>query len=107
MLSIDTGCSRGSFEELTLSPFDDCALPFARDLKLTLCQARKYPGNQILRYSEPGEPAQGGATFYGTLLGEIELELLWCGDPGSFAFAQRSVVGDLVFLGLPRPAPHR
>ncbi len=77
MITIDTGFNQRGLQELTLFPFDDLSLPFVHNLKLTLQQVRKYPGNPVLRYGDPGEPDQGGATFYGTVLREGDLFRMW------------------------------
>lgn len=51
----------------TLFSFDDRAIPFRDNLKVTLEQPRKYPGNPVLRHGPPGSVDAQRAQFYGSV----------------------------------------
>lgn len=48
--------------------FDDHSLPFQHNLKLTLVEADKYPGNPVLRRGPEGSADYGHAVLYGTVI---------------------------------------
>jgi hypothetical protein len=55
-------------KENVLFAFDDYSIPFKHNLKLTLVQADKYPGNPVLRRGVEGSPDFGHAVLYGTVI---------------------------------------
>ena len=55
-------------EETTFFAFDDHAIPWRSNLKLTLVQAEKHPGNPVLRCGPEGSPDYGHAILYGSVL---------------------------------------
>lgn len=55
-------------DEMVLFAFDDHSIPFRDNLHITLEQARKHPGNPVLRAGPPGAPDHGQACIYGTVL---------------------------------------
>ena len=48
--------------------FDDHAIPWQHNLKLTLVPATKHPANPVLRRGPEGAPDHGHAVLYGTVL---------------------------------------
>ncbi len=55
-------------EPVTFFAFDDHAIPWRSNLKLTLVQAEKHPGNPVLRSGPEGSPDYGHAILYGSVL---------------------------------------
>jgi hypothetical protein len=54
--------------ELTFFSFDDHAIPWRDNLRLTLTQAQKHPANPILRCGPAGAPDSTHALLYGSVL---------------------------------------
>jgi hypothetical protein len=48
--------------------FDDHSIPWRANLKLTMVQARKHPGNPVLTRGPEGAPDHGHALIYGSVL---------------------------------------
>lgn len=61
----------------TLFAFDDHSIPFRDNLKLTLVEAAKYPGNPVLRRGPKGSPDEGHAILYGTVIKEGDKFRMW------------------------------
>ncbi len=55
-------------DDLTFFAFDDHAIPWRNNVKLTLVQAQKHPGNPVLRCGPEGAPDHGHAILYGSVL---------------------------------------
>lgn len=55
-------------DESTFFAFDDYAIPWRNNVKLTLVQADKHPGNPVLRCGPEGSPDYGHAVLYGSVL---------------------------------------
>jgi hypothetical protein len=53
---------------VSLFAFDDHAITFKRNLKLTLVEARKYPGNPVVARGPAGSVDHHRAQFYGSVL---------------------------------------
>jgi hypothetical protein len=77
----------------TFFSFDDYSIPWKHNLKLTLVQATKYPGNPVLTTGPQGAPDHGHAVLYGSViksgnkfrmwyLGMIESEVVKGQAPG-------------------------
>lgn len=58
----------GASDAIQLFAFDDHALPFKSNLKLTFSQPQKYPGNPVVPHGPPGSPDAAGAVFYGSII---------------------------------------
>src|SRR5262249_12255375 len=54
--------------DLVFFSFDDDSIPWRENLKLTLEQPKKYPGNPVLRSGPPGSVDSLRANLYGTVL---------------------------------------
>jgi hypothetical protein len=54
--------------EITLFAFDDHAIPWQHNVKLTLVQAEKYAGNPVLTPGPDGAPDAGHAFIYGSVI---------------------------------------
>ncbi len=54
--------------ERVLFAFDDHSIPWQHNLKTTLVQATKHPGNPVLRRGPEGTPDHGHAALYGTVV---------------------------------------
>ncbi len=54
--------------DLVFFSFDDYSIPWRDNLKLTLEQPRKHPGNPVLRSGPPGSVDSLSADLYGTVL---------------------------------------
>lgn len=63
--------------EATLFAFDDVSIPWKHNLKLTLVQAAKYPGNPVLRQGPEGAPDHGHAVLYGTVIKTGDKFRMW------------------------------
>ncbi|PYV07677.1 MAG: hypothetical protein DMG07_27885 [Acidobacteria bacterium] len=48
--------------------FDDHAIPWHYNTKVTLLRAEKHPANPVLRTGPPGSPDHGHAILYGSVL---------------------------------------
>lgn len=55
-------------EETTFFAFDDHAIPWRNNVKLTMVQAEKHPANPVLRCGPEGTPDYGHAVLYGSVL---------------------------------------
>ncbi len=55
-------------DEAVLFSFDDHAIPWRNNLKLTPVTASKYPANPVLRRGPEGAPDHGHAILYGSVL---------------------------------------
>jgi len=53
---------------ITHFAFDDHALPFKSNLKLTYLSPRKHPGNPVVPHGPPGSVDAAGAVFYGSII---------------------------------------
>jgi hypothetical protein len=58
----------GGAQGHVLFAFDDHAIPWAENLKLTLARAEKHPANPVLRRGPEGAPDHGHAILYGSVL---------------------------------------
>ncbi|MFN7918727.1 MAG: hypothetical protein U0Q16_01440 [Bryobacteraceae bacterium] len=63
--------------ETTLFSFDDESIPWRHNLRLTLVQATKHPGNPVLRRGPEGSPDFGHAILYGTVLHDGRKFRMW------------------------------
>ena len=57
--------------------FDDNNIAWQHNLKLTLEEAQKHPGNPVLRSGPPGSPDAGHAILYGTVLKHGDTFRMW------------------------------
>lgn len=57
--------------------FDDHSIPWKHNLKLTLVQADKHPGNPVLRRGPKGAPDHGHAILYGTVIKDGDTFRMW------------------------------
>lgn len=55
-------------DETVFFAFDDHAIPWRDNLKVTLVQAEKHPENPVLRCGPPGSPDHGHAILYGSVM---------------------------------------
>jgi hypothetical protein len=55
-------------EPISFFAFDDHALPFKSNLKLTFSRPQKHPGNPIVAHGPPGSVDAAGAVFYGSII---------------------------------------
>jgi hypothetical protein len=74
---ITTGTCPNPVSEATLFAFDDYGIPWKHNLKLTLVQPQKYPGNPVLRSGPEDAPDHGHAVLYGTVLKENGKFRMW------------------------------
>ncbi len=54
--------------ETVLFVFDDHNIPWQHNLKITLVEAQKHPGNPVLRKGAKGSPDEAHAILYGTVI---------------------------------------
>ncbi|NOX53642.1 MAG: hypothetical protein GXP27_04240 [Planctomycetes bacterium] len=54
--------------EAVFFSFDDHAIPWRNNLKVTMVRAKKHPANPVLRRGPQGAPDHGHAILYGTVL---------------------------------------
>lgn len=54
--------------EYVIFSFDDVCIPWKHNLKLTMVEATKYPGNPVLRKGPKGTIDDGHAILYGTVI---------------------------------------
>ncbi len=66
-----------SSSETTLFAFDDHAIPWQHNLKLTLVEAKKHPENPVLRRGPEGSPDYGHCVLYGTVLHDGRKFRMW------------------------------
>ncbi len=64
-------------EERTFFAFDDHSIPWRHNLKITLVQADKHPGNPVLRRGPEGAPDHGHAILYGTVIKDGDTFRMW------------------------------
>lgn len=64
-------------KEITFFSFDDHSIPFTHNLKLSLVEAAKHPGNPVLRRGPAGSPDQGHAILYGTVIKDGDKFRMW------------------------------
>lgn len=57
--------------------FDDHSIPWKHNLKLTLAQADKHPGNPVLRRGPKGAPDHGHAILYGSVIKDGDTFRMW------------------------------
>jgi hypothetical protein len=77
MPPIRTPASGVSVDEATLFAFDDVAIPFTHNLRLSMHQPRKHPANPVLPRGKPGMPDEFGAQFYGSILRDNGKFRMW------------------------------
>ncbi|HTN06173.1 hypothetical protein [Agriterribacter sp.] len=65
------------FSERTLFAFDDHSIPWQHNLKVTLVEATKYPGNPVLKSGLKGAPDEGHAILYGTVIKDGNKFRMW------------------------------
>lgn len=70
-ISVDTG------SEKVLFSFDDQSIPWQHNLRITLVEASKHPGNPVLRRGPAGSPDQGHAILYGTVIKTGDRFRMW------------------------------
>lgn len=63
--------------EQTLFAFDDHSIPWQHNLKLTLVEAEKHPGNPVLRRGPKDAPDHGHAILYGTVIKDGDKFRMW------------------------------
>ena len=71
ILAVAGFCIAGSAAcagERVLFAFDDVSIPWRSNLKLTLVEADKHPGNPVLKHGVEGTPDYGHAIMYGSVL---------------------------------------
>ncbi len=61
----------------TFFSFDDHAIPWRRNLKLTLVEAEKHPANPVLRRGPEGSPDHGHAILYGSVFKTGDKFRIW------------------------------
>ena len=69
--------------ELNIFSFDDHTIPFKKNLKLTLVEARKYEGNPVVPRGPEGSVDHHRAQFYGSVLkmnGKFRMWYAACSD---------------------------
>lgn len=64
-------------QERILFAFDDHSIPWQHNLKITLVEAKKFPGNPVLKRGPQGAPDHGHAILYGTVMKEGEKFRMW------------------------------
>jgi hypothetical protein len=64
-------------DEQTLFAFDDHSIPWQHNLKVTLVEATKHPGNPVLRRGPEGTPDHGHAILYGTVIKDGRKFRMW------------------------------
>ena len=64
-------------EERVLFAFDDHAIPWQQNLKVTLVPAVKHPENPVLRRGPEGAPDHGHAALYGTVIKDGAKFRMW------------------------------
>lgn len=64
-------------DERVFFAFDDESLPWRDNLKLTLVQPKKHPGNPVLRPGPQGSADGWGALLYGTVIKEGDRFRMW------------------------------
>ncbi|MFH1267557.1 MAG: hypothetical protein ABIK89_17680 [Planctomycetota bacterium] len=57
--------------------FDDHVIPWRDNLKVTLMEADKHPGNPVLRCGPPGSPDHGHAVLYGSVIRTGGMFRMW------------------------------
>ena len=63
--------------EEVLFAFDDRSIPWKHNLKLSLVEAEKHPGNPVLRRGPKGAPDHGHAILYGTVIKNGDKFRMW------------------------------
>ena len=63
--------------ETTLFAFDDHSIPWQHNLKVSLVEAEKHPGNPVLRRGPAGAPDHGHAILYGTVIKDKDKFRMW------------------------------
>ena len=63
--------------ETTLFAFDDHSIPWQHNLKVSLVEADKHPGNPVLRRGPAGAPDHGHAILYGTVIKDKDKFRMW------------------------------
>jgi hypothetical protein len=66
-----------SVDEATLFAFDDVAIPFTHNLRLSRHPPWKHPANPVLPRGEPGTPDAFGVQFYGSILRDEGKFRMW------------------------------
>lgn len=77
MSPIRTPASGVSVDEATLFAFDDVAIPFTHNLRLSMHPPRKHPANPVLPRGEPDTPDEFGVQFYGSILRDEGKFRMW------------------------------
>jgi len=72
LLSISAGA-----DEQVFFAFDDHSIPWRHNLKITLVEAEKHPGNPVLRRGPEGAPDHGHAILYGTVIKDGDTFRMW------------------------------
>ncbi len=80
LLTAVIGCTARAMpaEPMThLFAFDDHAIPFRSNLKLTFERPARHPGNPILRTGPPGSVDSAGLAFYGSIIRVGDRYRMW------------------------------
>lgn len=57
--------------------FDNRSIPWQHNLKVTMVEAEKYPGNPVVRRGPEGSPDHGHAVLYGTVIKDGDKFRMW------------------------------
>lgn len=79
--------------ERVLFAFDDHSIPWQHNLKVTLVQATKHPGNPVLRRGPAGAPDHGHAALYGTVVKVGDTFRMWYLAMGQKEFVKGQAPG--------------
>ena len=78
LLSTPAGAAaQHSVGEQTFFAFDDHCIPWRHNLKLTLVEAEKHPGNPVLRRGPEDAPDHGHSILYGTVIKDGDKFRMW------------------------------
>lgn len=76
-VSRDVSENQPSRQVHTFFAFDDHSIPWQHNLKVTLEQAQKHPGNPVLRKGPKGTVDHGHAILYGTVIHDGKKFRMW------------------------------
>ena len=77
LIALVLGISPLAAAERVLFAFDDHAIPWQHNLKVTLVPAVKHPENPVLRRGPEGAPDHGHAILYGTVIKDGAKFRMW------------------------------
>ena len=62
---------------VTLFAFDNHAIPFTQNLKLTMHSPKRHPANPVVKRGNPGQPDSWAVQFYGSVIRVKDTYRMW------------------------------